>query len=334
MTDRQTSNCIKGIAAVMVMLGHITSGMPLWIRALFSGDLWVGIFFFYSGYGLITSLRGKGAEYLDGFLLKKIRGIWLPFIIAESIYTLVYIAMNGFADVSAADVILGCLGLRLYNSVLWYVDELMVMNIIFFVWYRCVKSDKRFGRIPVDFLIWPVLYVVFLACGVLFDIGTWWYISTSTFVIGILCGELRAYKTAHTTADVSTDARSKPMPIRVIALILFVIAYAAYRYLGLAYTGDAIFGVPVNYLLTAMSMLLVPWFVWSIDSLVGLLDPKVVVNKVTAFLGSVSYDIYLYHGLLILIVNHYIFNILLCPLLVLVGTLLVAAAIRAVSRRA
>ena len=52
------SKCIKGIAAVMIMLGHFTANFTnTSMQYFFAGNLWVGLFFFYSGYGESVTLN-------------------------------------------------------------------------------------------------------------------------------------------------------------------------------------------------------------------------------------------------------------------------------------
>ena len=68
LCKKETSDCWKGLASIFIMLGHICpNNTPVFIRFFLSGNLWVGLFFFYSGYGLQYSL-----EYNRNYINKKI----------------------------------------------------------------------------------------------------------------------------------------------------------------------------------------------------------------------------------------------------------------------
>lgn len=178
ITDKKIGNVLRGIAALGVMLGHLTYMLPWYIHRLFPGELFVGLFFFFSGYGLYVSLTKK--DYLSGFLKKKIVKIYLPFLLAESVYTILILSTK--QEFTLSSFILGSMGIRLYNKVLWYVVELLLINLLFFF------ISKYATRLPKRRIIvtWIILYVVFILMGVALDIDTCWYLSTSAFLIGVV----------------------------------------------------------------------------------------------------------------------------------------------------
>lgn len=81
--DRATTNCCKGIAAIIIMLHHISfrlSNLPMYIKPIwYIAFPIVGFFFFMSGYGLTCGLIQK-KNYLRGFLYKRIINIVVPYI--------------------------------------------------------------------------------------------------------------------------------------------------------------------------------------------------------------------------------------------------------------
>ena len=170
--DKDTSVSIKGVAAFSVMMGHLSSSLPWYISLLFPGGLWVAVFF-YSGYGMHLGLT-KNPEQ-KGFLKKKIYRILLPFIIAEILYWTVC------PDMSIDDLLKGILCLKLLNPVLWYVEELLVMLSIFYALNKILKDKYSRYCITIHLALW----LVFMLLSVIFDIGVWWYISTSAYLVGI-----------------------------------------------------------------------------------------------------------------------------------------------------
>lgn len=82
--DRTTTNCCKGIAAIIIMLHHISfrvSNLPVYVKPIwYIAFPIVGFFFFMSGYGLTCGLLQK-KNYLQGFLSKRLLNIIVPYVI-------------------------------------------------------------------------------------------------------------------------------------------------------------------------------------------------------------------------------------------------------------
>lgn len=82
--DRTTTNCCKGIAAIIIMLHHISfrlSNLPVFVKMIwYIAFPIVGFFFFMSGYGLTCGLMKK-KDYLQGFLSKRLLNIFVPYVI-------------------------------------------------------------------------------------------------------------------------------------------------------------------------------------------------------------------------------------------------------------
>ena len=81
LTDKNISNKLKGIACIGIVLSHIlpVSYFPIF-RYIAIGYMWVGIFFFYSGYGLFYSYYNK-PNYEKSFLINKFTNIYISLII-------------------------------------------------------------------------------------------------------------------------------------------------------------------------------------------------------------------------------------------------------------
>lgn len=92
-TDIIQTKSIKGILSILIMLGHIfatknimNNGIDLLIVS--PGFLYVGMFFFYSGFGLVQGYINK-KSYLHNFLYKIFSKIYVPFILMNTIYYIV-----------------------------------------------------------------------------------------------------------------------------------------------------------------------------------------------------------------------------------------------------
>lgn len=93
--------------------------------------MFVGVFFFYSGYGLKKSIKNN-PHYLDGFLKRKIASIYFPFLIAETCHAL----LTAYYNNDYSNLFLRCVGFQLSNSILWYVVEILAMYILFYLFEK------------------------------------------------------------------------------------------------------------------------------------------------------------------------------------------------------
>lgn len=74
--DKEQTLMFKGIAILMVVVGHIGSYSGL-LPHIPLGTCGVYIFLFLSGYGLLRSAEDKG---LHGYWAKRIRNVYLPYL--------------------------------------------------------------------------------------------------------------------------------------------------------------------------------------------------------------------------------------------------------------
>ena len=263
--DKNSSQAIKGICAIIVMLGHYD------VCGLFTNVacVLVGIFFFYSGYGLKYNLDNK-ENYLDYFIGKKIMTLYLPFLIAESSETIIK-CIQMQSPIVSVHTALSCMGVFLSNGSLWYVIELLVLNLLFYLIYKCKIQE----------IIWMILYILFMLLAVRFDVGTWWYISTICFLIGIYYEKLKW---------IMAYVFSNTFP-KILLSCLAIMLYMSGEYVSrISIWKFSI--ITRNHLCVAIQLLFVPvgmFFCWMLTEYI---DPK---NRLTTFVGKISYEIYLWH---------------------------------------
>lgn len=284
--DKQVSTGIKGIAAVMIMLGHFMSGAPWYLSILFPGQCWVGIFFFYSGFGL--QIKIKEQLFDEKYLLRKIKSILIPFWVAETIYTISYILLEEGGQ-SLSNILLGCIGIRLYNTSLWYVIEIFVLYIVFFA----------VNKLRLSSIIWVLFYFLWLIIAVILDSGTWWYISTSTFILGIFSANMCTYSNKNIY-----NKKSLEMVICTVFCILYVLKQT------IQYQLVSVSFIRIGYILTALDLVIIPLFVIVIVILSKKIKEALCMH-VCVVLGRSSYHIYLCHMFVYLWVNALVDNFII-----------------------
>lgn len=153
------------------------------------GDDAVKIFFFLSGYGLVTSLKQKGSGYLKGFFSRRLAKIVIPAIPIAVINIAYYIISDSFYT-------LGSFSLKncfvaffeqgnplIYNS--WYVVELIVLYAVFYISFKAANCDLQKGlncAMLVITLAMFIFYIIYLNTEWLYV----WFYSTYAFAMGMI----------------------------------------------------------------------------------------------------------------------------------------------------
>ena len=172
-----SSNCLKGIMAIAVVLHHLAQRTDIFaFSAAFRdfGSVAVGCFFFISGYGLLSSYKKKGKSYLDGFALKRFRKLVIPFVFV----ILLYQSSRMFAAIDFGDILrTGRVGSILPFS--WYIFCAIFLYFVFYLSFRFAGS--YFKGILACWLFTAML-VLFLR---IIHWPGYWYASLPLFPLGL-----------------------------------------------------------------------------------------------------------------------------------------------------
>lgn len=184
--SKEKTNAIKGIFILIVFVNHIReyyagagTDLSLWYdNVLFLlpkafGQLMVVMFLFYSGYGVMESIKAKGEKYVNVMPKRRVLTTLINFDIAVVIFALVGLT-TGMND------ILPHLGLSLigWDSVgnsNWYIFCILVCYFLTYVTYKYTKSGGVLCTLTIVFAMIMSLYK-----------GTWWYNTVAAYCVGVL----------------------------------------------------------------------------------------------------------------------------------------------------
>lgn len=278
-TDIIQTKSIKGRLSILIMLGHIfatknimNNGIDLLIVS--PGFLYVGMFFFYSGFGLVQGYINK-KSYLHNFLYKIFSKIYVPFILMNTIYYIVLKLSIERKEFLIKEFIVDMLGLSLINGIAWY------MIVIIYFYFAFYLSFKYFYKIRyIVILICMVLQI--LICIYINPNAIWWYISIIPFILGVIYSEYKK----------EIDFCIKKYYLLLLTLLFFLFNFCYFIRFNRV---GMLFGIVLhNKEIIILGMLSVIWFVF----LVLLILMKIKIeNILTLKLGYTSLEIYLYHGL-------------------------------------
>ena len=279
------TNLLKAALPFGIILYHLSFDTPQSVLSdfRFTGPYIVGLFFFMSGYGLEYQYH-KGKITLKG-LPGKLKKLFIPFIIPTISYlTLaVIIEKESIYSIFKRSLLDG----QLLLPHTWFISVLVGIYLCYFVTRPFVKNNK------VHLLILFLLFT-FFAIMIKTPNNSHIYTSNYAFLIGMTVQQ----------NEKRWIIWASKWYIYVSTFIIFALISFSYIENKPIFKGAGIIGVP---LYVCAFML----FVTKI--------PAHYSTKITRFFSSISYEMYLFQGISILIINH--FNI--TPLWIYVTSILI-----------
>lgn len=289
------SKGILGFFAILIILHHLVQALGAekagslgFLENL--GVCFVGAFFFFSGYGLYSSFKSK-AGYLNGFIKKRMPSILIPFYVCILVFVLTGLAAG--ETYSGKDLAGYLTGFILLNTQMWYVVEIAIFYIIFYLVFRFIKNENAaltvFGVITVVFIGISLL----LGHGRFWFQGEWWYNSSLLLFVGVI---ISRYKEKITTFV--KKAYWVVLPICIIATGIFYKA-SIYMIRTYSYWSETSDNGGYADKLRCLSCQL-PMIIFFVLSLL-LISMKIQFkNPILNFLGKISLELYLIHNLFII----------------------------------
>lgn len=267
-----TGNVLRGLFAVVIVFHHLSQQTQtgfLFHSFKFAGYLASAVFFFLSGYGLQKSYL-KSEKYKNGFLTKRLPKVLIPYIGATLLYWIFYAAggkVYSLRDIFAA--ILSGDPLVLYS---WYIVCICYFYIAF--WLIMHACKKKYPLMVLCAVIWFLIYAI--VCTRL-GYGTWWFSTPHLLMIGMLWAIY--------------EQKIFPVITRYYYRIGAVLTVV------FAVTFIGVYRVSSESLFLTLTMISSVLFVL----IILLLTLKTQMqNPVLKFLGKISAEIYLIHGLIML----------------------------------
>lgn len=181
--SREMTASINGYFLTTVFMAHLIQYMPeelygpldlMYIevnRAL--GQLIVAMFLFYSGFGIMESIR-----YKKGYIVTFPKRRCLPFFVNFEIAALIYFVMSCAMGQSRSflDVVKGFFAWESFGNSNWYVFAIFYLYLATYVVFR-LRECRWFSKIPMAVAVFGVvflsgLYILWMRHE---GKGGWWY---------------------------------------------------------------------------------------------------------------------------------------------------------------
>lgn len=260
----------RGGVAIAVMLCHLCPYLmdraPLLSYIGNWGNCSVPVFFLLAGYGLAISYFKKGDAYLDGFFRRRLLRLIGPFALMTVIYQLYRCYNRTFDWISS---------LQEPFPKSWFIYALLICYVGFYLSYKLGNTLRQKQLLLLCFMGVYLIITVSLHLN-------YYYSSILVFPMAILYvpyeESVKRYLCLH------------PWKVWTMLFVtsFFILGYAVW---GEADASVRWWGMPAyNYL---------PWIVVYMVYIYGGWK-----NKVTNFLGRISYEFYIAHGFIVMLLGH------------------------------
>lgn len=291
------TKAIQGFCAIAILIHHVAQRTCApWLPAKYVrhgldmfvpiGTFFVGVFFFCSGYGLLKSYREKD-NYLKGFYVRRMRPILVAFLMTWLIYFLIrYLAADQFVTGFPWFFVLQ--GPQMANTYAWYAAIIFFFYFVFYVAFRFLKTERRAITAVV------IVVLLYMLNSDWWMFGDWWYNTVLVFPLGMIF------------------ARHEEKIIRFLKRRYWIVTPASFVImLSTLLTSEFIKGHPNTFLSVfyeATPYLIYRWTVILLQLVsviafvvvVLMLNLKVQVgNPMLKFMGGMTLDFYLIHGLFV-----------------------------------
>ena len=298
----QNTQSLKGIFAVMILIHHlyqysgVRDGLGFELIFQWMGYLSVGMFFFYTGYGLMLSSQKDG--YLNTFLLKHVAPLYGFYVCLILIYTM-YKTILGI-DINPKKLVQSFLFGGTVVPLAWYLQAAFVMYLIYWLVFSNIKRDSaRLG-------VMGATLAIFCASCHLCGLPRTWYES----IFCILLGMVWFYKKE------KIDEALKSKCILIFFSVTLLCVMFTLMQLRFGIIPKMLSAVTFSAMVTIFTYLAA--------------DIKIVDNKVTQFLGSYSLEIYVSQGFFLLLKRYtsILDSIYLFIIVTIIGTIAVAIVMK------
>lgn len=162
--SHKNTSTVNGFFSVLIFLSHGASYLKLddvidapylSVRS-FLGQLVVVTYLFYSGYGIMESIKKKGLTYVKGMPVNRLFKLWYHFALAICLYIVTRILVNGKFNLK--NTLLAFTGYTSIGNSNWYMFVTFVMYIIIIISFLVFKKSQKLSLISTLVLTVAFLY--------------------------------------------------------------------------------------------------------------------------------------------------------------------------------
>ena len=221
-----STNAIKGIFILLVMVKHVTPyiyssnylfnqwGDTLFLKAdSLIGQWIVALFLFFSGYGIMESIKDKGRIYISSIPRKRLLNVLINFDIAVLFYILLFFFINNTEEISWDIYLLSFIGWESVGNSNWYIFIILLVYTITYIVFKLdfFYQKKKTGTLFCNVILFTIMIILSHYK------ESWWYNTILCYGVGLI---FSVYK-----LQVEKIIKSYYYPILLFFSILLILAW-------------------------------------------------------------------------------------------------------------
>ena len=301
--SKNQTTAINGIFVILVFMCHfvtyVKAGRYYALYKLVNStlnSLIVVSFLFYSGYGIMCSIKSKGTSYVRSMPAKRIFKVWYHFALAILLFAVVNIILD--RNITVKNILLSFIGAETIGNSSWYIITTIVLYIFTFVAFLIFRKNHILGALTV-FALTIGFIIVMRSNGA----SVPWYKTVTAYPLGMLFA-------------LSKDKIEKLMKNNLVLYIGSLVVFG---------TGLVVF----NKLFTSAQYIQYNIQSFFFAGVLILITMKVSVgNKILAFFGKYTFEIYILQRIPMLLLRNVIHGSYYYLVACFVSTLILAVLFR------
>lgn len=160
------TQAIKGIFILMVFFSHFNSYITLsgnWDQLyqkffFFIGQAMVAPFLFYSGYGVMESIKRKGTVYVAGIPKKRVLGTLFNFDCAVVLYLILGLLLG--SNFTAKQILLSLIGWDSLGNSNWYIFVILVLYVLTYLAFAIFPKKSPYLSVTIlGVIVCALIYI-------------------------------------------------------------------------------------------------------------------------------------------------------------------------------
>ncbi|MBQ8031263.1 MAG: acyltransferase [Butyrivibrio sp.] len=298
------SKALQGMCVLLIVFHHISQ--KIYVRQdlpqlithsldpfVNAGFLLTAVFFFFNGYGLYKSYTSKPG-YLDHFLSKRLSAPLVAYYVTGLIFFALRLGLG--EKIGKKLIILYLSGLVHCSPYSWYIVILILFYVVFYLVFKRAK-DVRSATVIFSVIVLAYMILgLFIPRNSYFLRGEWWYNSVFMMPLGMFFAGSEDRIISHVKRNYG-----KYLAVHLV-LVFPTFKLSEFVIQRFGYFNDSI---PYGTMCKAISLLSHMLCVYMFIALILLISMKIKIgNRVLAFLGKYTLEIYLIHGILVEVFDH------------------------------
>lgn len=191
----KNTGTINAIFSILIFLSHAVTyieldgvlDLPYFDFRTFHGQLVVVTYLFFSGFGIMESIKKKGMPYVKAMRVNRFFKLWYHFAIVILLFTVVSVGIAG-DHFSFSHWLLSFTGFKSIGNSNWYMFVTFVLYIIVIVSFLIFKKSDKLALVCVG-----VLCVGFVFLEKNAGLGTAFYNTALCFPLGMFFSVFKPY---------------------------------------------------------------------------------------------------------------------------------------------